>query len=745
MQSFLELHGRALLEQGYPIIPIKRGYKFPRGLHDWQHLTADQASLDKWLSNGFADGGVGIQTKHFPAVDLDVRDADITRQLVQWCYDNIGPTAERVGEAPKSLLPYRTNKPFAKIASSKYVDFLGEEHKVEILGDGQQYVAFADHPDTGKPYEWVSDHTLAEIAPADLPTITEQQARDLIAFFESIIPDDWELVETAPSSKAVDPSLSEVERVLAHSKPKVQISQTKLRHSLSLLDPDMRMHDWVRVGMALYHQFDGDEDGFALWDEWSSDGAKYEPAKIRARWVSFEADLRSQNPVTVATILAMAKTERRESDETKEPIDKFLERYVHIEAGDLVCDLNKPPYCAVSKRAEFQAATANVRHEVPAPTQKDEDATKWVPVCTSWLIDRDRKSAQGVKYDPSKPFFFKDENHKHLAWVNEFYMPEFDAEGGDLAVFYEHLEYLFPIEREREWFLSWMAFNVQFPERRCKVTPLHVSLAHGTGRGWIVELMGALLGQWNCTKTKVSALSGEGNSGQYQDYLNKSLFCAIEEVREGNKRYGISDKVRDYLTENFLEVNVKFGGKNTQRVFTNFFFMSNHPDALVLTDQDRRVNVFSGPKEARGRDYYIKLYGWLETAGVAALHRVLMSRDLSDFDWQHAMRTKARDQMIHNNRTETECLFHDLINDPPYPAMLFSQIVDEMQKLSEKDAFDTNIDEGQLTKLLQHHATTTPRMMFGGRDGKAGRAWVVDPTIVNDTKAIRKAVETCGI
>lgn len=61
--------------------------------------------------------------------------------------------------------------------------------------------------------------------------------------------------------------------------------------------------------------------------------------------------------------------------------------------------------------------------------------------------------------------------------------------------------------------------------RRCKVTPLHISIAHGTGRGWIVELMSKLLGQWNCTKTKMSTLCGEGDGGAFQDYLDKSLFC----------------------------------------------------------------------------------------------------------------------------------------------------------------------------------------------------------------------------
>ena len=743
--SYLAEYGPRLLSRGYPIVPILPNAKHP-GFDGWQQTQADETKLNSWLGNGFAKGGVGVLTRTIPAVDIDVEDPDIVQKLVDWCETNIGPTVRRVGYAPKQLLVYRTEEPFPKISSNKYADFLNVKHKVEILGDGQQFVAFAKHPDTKKPYEWVSKNSLADIPISDLPLITVDQAKAFIAYFESLVPDDWHLVEPASTSRQVNLSIPEDERILIHAKPKARATTEQLRDALSYLDPDMRMHEWVRVGMALYHQYDGADDGFHLWDEWSAKGVKYEPNKMRARWRSFQADLRSTNPVTAATILQSAKQERRNVDTKKSLLEQFLDRYVLIEHGNLVCDLTKPPHCAVSRLDEFRNATANVRHAVPAPTKAEPDKEKLQSVHLAWLVDEDRKTAQGVRYDPSKPFFFQDENHGRLWWVNEFYMPEFTAAiSGDTSIFYDHMDYLFPIKREREWFTDWIAFNLQHPYRRCKVTPLHVSVAHGTGRGWLVELIGKLLGQWNCTKTKMSTLCGEGNSGAFTDFLDKSLFCAVEEVREGGKRYAVSDKTRDLLTENYLEVNVKHGSKRTQPVFTNFFFMSNHPDALVLTGQDRRINVFSGPKGARDRHYYLRLYEWLETDGIAALHHELMARDLSDFDWQHSMSTPARTQMISNNQTETEALFHELLQDPPFPAMTFTQIVREMTKLSEKEAFETNIDEGQLTKLLQHHTRQADRIMVGGRGGKAVRPWVLHAEIKSDTHAIRQSIAECGL
>lgn len=441
--SFLADYGSKLVGQGYPIVPIRPNTKHP-GFKGWQNTEADEGKLNRWLKNGFAKGGVGILTRDIPAVDLDIQDAEIVDQLVTWCEASIGPTVQRVGNAPKQLLVYRTETPFTKITSNKHVDFPGLEHKVEILGDGQQFVAYADHPDTGKPYEWVSEDSLADIAAADLPVITSGQAKALIAYFETIIPDDWEQIEAAPTSRQIDTSIPEDERVLAHAKPGIEATSRQLEKALSCLDPDMRMHNWVRIGMALYHQYNGDDEGFALWDDWSSQGGKYEPDTMHARWRSFKADLRGTNPVTAATILQLAKQERRDSDEKKLPLDKFIDRYVLIEHGNLVCDLKKPPHCAVSRLEEFRNATANVRHLVPSPTKAEPDREKLQPVHFNWLVDRDRKTAQGVRYDPSRPFFFQDEQNR-LWWVNEFYMPQLKTDAdSDTSMFHQHMEYAVP-------------------------------------------------------------------------------------------------------------------------------------------------------------------------------------------------------------------------------------------------------------------------------------------------------------
>jgi len=199
--SHLARHGPPLLEAGYPIVPIKSGKKHP-GLNGWQKIIATPELLEGWLGNGYASGGVAVLASRFPGVDLDVRDEQVVTKLVSWCHDNIGYSPRRIGEAPKTLLPYSAAAPFKKIASPLFKDANGLEHKVEILGDGQQYVCYANHPDTGKPYEWPDGHSLIDFQPDELPALSEDQARDLVAYFLSIIPEGWSKVGGSESTKS---------------------------------------------------------------------------------------------------------------------------------------------------------------------------------------------------------------------------------------------------------------------------------------------------------------------------------------------------------------------------------------------------------------------------------------------------------------------------------------------------------------------------------------------------------------
>ena len=294
-KGFMATHGKAIVDNGYDIIPIVPENKFP-AVKKWPEA---KLKLSKWAAMP-TKTGIGIRTKHTPAVDVDVRDPVISRQMLKFI-SGVCDTCQvvRVGHAPKFLAVFKTSKPFKKMRSKKYVDFLGQEHQVEILGDGQFFVAYGIHPSTGKAFKWVPSINPTEVDSQYLPELNPEIAQTVIDYFEEIRPADWTIVDESESGG--ETSLELIDSL----KPPLNVSDEKVVHEVNLIDPDISHDQWVKVGMGIYHQYHGSDEGFEIWDDWSQKGSKYSEDTMLIKWHSFEPDLNTTNPVTFATVMRM--------------------------------------------------------------------------------------------------------------------------------------------------------------------------------------------------------------------------------------------------------------------------------------------------------------------------------------------------------------------------------------------------------------------------------------------------------
>jgi hypothetical protein len=320
--NFLREHGEKLYNLGYDILPIRDGLKTPI-IKKWTTVELNEAVLAQWQSDS-RNRGIGIRAKYFPAVDLDISDEATVMKLIEWCLKNLGAAPIRVGRKPRCLLVFRAEEPFKKMRSTKYEDFLGETHQVEILGDGQQFVAFATHPDTNKPYTW-KGKSLLELKPDELPIVSKSQMEELIKFFESIALDEWREVQKLSKTKNTHPErdYSTPQGFLEYEKTPLGVSVDEAKQDLRQLgDEQYFSYDtWLHVGMALYHEFSGDEKGFMLWDGWSRASATYNFDEIARKWPSFKHEL-GDDPVTYRYIRMLVRKKGEPSEEAVEEIEE---------------------------------------------------------------------------------------------------------------------------------------------------------------------------------------------------------------------------------------------------------------------------------------------------------------------------------------------------------------------------------------------------------------------------------------
>ncbi len=65
--------------------------------------------------------------------------------------------------------------------------------------------------------------------------------------------------------------------------------------------PDCGYAEWTQVGMVISNETSNSDEGYAIWDEWSSKGNKYSgPAETRYKWESYR--VAPDNPVGIGTL-----------------------------------------------------------------------------------------------------------------------------------------------------------------------------------------------------------------------------------------------------------------------------------------------------------------------------------------------------------------------------------------------------------------------------------------------------------
>ena len=275
--NFMAQLGASLIDGGFPILPIQPGTKKPGmySLGEWhdyskwsRHCERDTTENEVDVWGEWPQTGIGIAAGRVIGIDIDVMHSEpLALAIEALAKQMLGNTpAVRIGNAPKRLLVYRAAQPFKGF---KYPP-------IEVLGLGQQFLAYGIHPDTGKPYDWPVQ-TLADMNIDDLPAITEAQAREFAKEAYLMIP-----LELRPKSIALGLSSPETFATLPTQRGMYEAVKDALRF---IANADLDYDSWVRIGMAIKGAL-GDE-GQALFDSWSASSTKNDSATTVKSWRSF--------------------------------------------------------------------------------------------------------------------------------------------------------------------------------------------------------------------------------------------------------------------------------------------------------------------------------------------------------------------------------------------------------------------------------------------------------------------------
>jgi hypothetical protein len=285
---------KKLASNGYEPVPIIRGEKRP--------------APSAWQQGGWEDhteqyekNFTGLLTRHNPSVDIDVSDDELVQQIRAIVFDVLDchemPPPRRIGNAPRELLMFRTEEPFAKLSTASYrlsTDANDKGSKVEILADGQQFLAYAIHPITNKPYLWNGGGEPLSIARAQLITLDEYQAREIIARADALLALHGPVI-----GRQIGTGGAIGDRVSAD---KLEADDPIMATAAlaAMPNPNVEFEDWIRALYAAKAALG--ESGKDAFMRWSAKSSKHDPVFSDREWKKAKP-----NKVGAGTLIWMAK------------------------------------------------------------------------------------------------------------------------------------------------------------------------------------------------------------------------------------------------------------------------------------------------------------------------------------------------------------------------------------------------------------------------------------------------------
>ena len=367
-----------------------------------------------------------------------------------------------------------------------------------------------------------------------------------------------------------------------------------------------------------------------------------------------------------------------------ETLEGFVNRYVWIREGSRIVDLNAPPQIAVMGKEDFVNMVARASMERVGA----RGASTRIPMSKLWIDSSDRVTVTDTRYEPAieDALFTAD----GATYYNTFSFPQHeevdDPQMPPAAM--AHLEYIFGDDVGQA--LDYFAHIIQRPYERPSWVPLNVARHHGTGRGWIDQMMIRVLGDWNCSTTKIKPLV-DASGGGFSNFYDDKLWCNVPEIRvEAGARFEVDDKLRDALTDKHMLLNPKYGKQAFKMIFTRTFLCSNHLDGLLIPQEDRRIwaTMVAGPPKPEHA--YDHLYHHLKDKRfVAQIFHALKNRDISEFNaGGRAPMTPTKRQIILLTQSEPESAFSTIGDRVPGldPEILTTDQVLDFTNMHDSDA-----------------------------------------------------------
>lgn len=292
---------------------------------------------------------------------------------------------------------------------------------------------------------------------------------------------------------------------------------------------------------------------------------------------------------------------------------------------------------------------------VECENSKGETVNKRLPPSKCWAEYLDPLIVSGSMYRPDVPAIsFSKDGVKYLNAYKPGFIPAADPDWKQhdaWQIVNDHFHNVIP--DGADLVLDWWAHNVQHPGKKILWSPVIVGV-QGDGKTTLAKVGQIVMGVAN-----VKVVSPEAVNSEFTDWGEGAAVRVLEEIKvDGQSRAHVMEKLKPFITNEVVDVVPKGGkGRNIVNV-TNYFALSNHINALMIDENDRRWGVwktrFTSSQHMRSEmngAYWKRLHDAINQHA-DVLRGWLMARDLSKFDrFDPPPLNEAKMMMVEASRT----------------------------------------------------------------------------------------------
>jgi hypothetical protein len=431
--------------------------------------------------------------------------------------------------------------------------------------------------------------------------------------------------------------------------------------------------DWVKVSMIIHNNFD-ELDGYGIFKEWSQKSEKFNEAKNKTRWKSF-AKKKPAKPLTYKTLVNMAEQDSP-SNILRTLYDTKGERAMVEYMNQTIC------YLRASCKVEYIwiPEPDSIKFQIKSPAGIAED---YKHLCWFYKVGEVTKVR-----DPSRVF-------RESQWKKQIERIDFDprpnapknifnlwrgyhitketavaSDKADALLNHIKLSWCDNNEIYCEYALNWMAWTLQFPDKKIGVMMALASL-QGCGKGIVIDILSYIMDGDNEDGYFGQYSSMESILGSYSYALEGKTLINLDEAFWGGDKK-LEGVMKNLITETRQEIKKKFCAPYFIRNTSAFITTTNNYLYVGITEDDRRhfclrvKNMTEGMSRPDKKAYFRNISKKQRNGEVchevaSAFAHHLYNRDLSAFNPDDFPKTKeSQDQMIKGWNSAKRFWFHSI-------------------------------------------------------------------------------------